>query len=66
LLDGCAALAVDRKAARVDLGVNLACVEGYDELLSHGFRANNYGIAMHRPNEPAFHDRGYFVIDDWR
>jgi hypothetical protein len=66
LLDSCEALAADRQAERIDLGISLACAEAHDELVRRGFRANSYGIAMHRPNEPAFHDRGCYVIDDWR
>jgi GNAT superfamily N-acetyltransferase len=66
LLRGCEALAADRGVSRLELGVNLGCAEAHDALVEQGFRTRWHGIAMDRPNEAAFHDHDYFVVDDWR
>ena len=35
-------------------------------MLTHGFRTDIQGVAMHRPNEPGYSRPGVYLIDDWR
>ena len=66
LLDGCEALAQQRSLARLEAGVNLNCRGAYQLLLQHGFRTTAQGVAMHRPDTPAYNRPDAFVLDDWR
>jgi len=66
LLDACEALAFSRDLTGLDAGVNLARHEAYRHMLDRGFRTVHQGVAMHRPNEPAYSSPGTYVIDDWR
>jgi GNAT superfamily N-acetyltransferase len=66
LLASCEQVAADRGLERLDAGVNLAREEAYGVLLARGYRAWLQGVAMQKPNEPAFNRPGVFVIDDWR
>lgn len=66
LLEACEAYAAGSRATSLIAGVNTARHGAYRTMLGRGFRAEIYGIAMHRPNEPAANREDVFVIDDWR
>jgi predicted N-acetyltransferase YhbS len=66
VLDACSALAAEAGQPNVLAGVNLAREEAYTHMLERGFRTQIQGVAMHRPNEPAYSRSGIFVLDDWR
>ncbi len=66
LLDGCEALAAERGWQRLVAGVNTSRSQAYRHMLRHGFRTDNQGVAMHRPDSPAYNRPETFVLDDWR
>jgi hypothetical protein len=66
LLGACEALAVERGAQAVVLGVNAAREEACKRVSERGYRAGMVGVAMQKPNEAAWNRRGVYVIDDWR
>ena len=66
LVDVCQDLAVRTGASVISAGVNLGRERAYTVLRKKGFRHEYQGVAMHRPNEPAYDRRGCYVIDDWR
>lgn len=66
LLDACEGLAAERALSRIEAGVNLGRSRAYRQMLHHGFRTDMQGVAMHRPDTPAFNVPDVFVLDDWR
>lgn len=66
LLDACDAVAARRGSAQLVAGVNVARRAAYRALLGRGYRTFLQGVAMQRPDEPAFNAPGIFVLDDWR
>lgn len=66
LLDTCESFAAQRGLGRVEAGVNMGRSEAYRRMLSHGFRADIQGVAMHRPEELAYNHPNVYLIDDWR
>ncbi|MBV8830815.1 MAG: GNAT family N-acetyltransferase [Acidobacteriaceae bacterium] len=66
LLDACESLASERGLARLEAGVNLNRSKAYRNMLRRGFRTDIQGVAMHRPDSPAYNRPDIFVIDDWR
>lgn len=66
LLDACEAFASERGLHRMEAGVNLNRRHAYRALLEHGYRAVAQGVAMHRPDLPAYNRPDVLVIDDWR
>jgi hypothetical protein len=66
LLDACQNFAAARGATSLVAGVNTGRHRAYRAMLRGGFRAEIYGIAMHRPDEPATNREDVFAIDDWR
>jgi GNAT superfamily N-acetyltransferase len=66
LLDACEALASARGLGRVVAGVNLNRSRAYRALLERGYRADAQGVAMHRPDSPAYNRPDVFIVDDWR
>ncbi len=66
LLDACEALAVEQGMSRLLAGVNTGRHEAYRKMIARGFRTDKLGIAMHRPNEPAYNRPDVYAIDDWR
>jgi hypothetical protein len=66
LLGACEAFAAGRGAATVVAGVNSGRRGAYAAILRRGFRPAQIGVAMHSPDEPAYHHPGAWVIDDWR
>lgn len=66
LLDACAALGAERGLNRLDAGVNLGRSLAYRAMLRLGFRTQFQGVAMHRPDSPAYNRPDVYVVDDWR
>jgi GNAT superfamily N-acetyltransferase len=66
LLDACEQMAAAQGLPRLVAGVNTARNEAYRQMLARGFRIDFQGIAMQRPNEPAYNRQGVYLIDDWR
>jgi hypothetical protein len=50
----------------MEAGVNTGRSQAYRTILRLGYRADSYGIAMHRNNSPAYNRPGCYVIDDLR
>jgi GNAT superfamily N-acetyltransferase len=66
LLDASEALAAERGLQQMEAGVNLSRRQAYRQMLRRGFRTMTQGVAMHRPDAPAFNRPDAFVLDDWR
>jgi predicted N-acetyltransferase YhbS len=66
LLDSCEAMATAEGLTRMIAGVNTSRIEAYRQMLAYGYRTDIQGVAMHKPNESAYHHPGVYVIDDWR
>jgi predicted N-acetyltransferase YhbS len=66
LLDACEAVAAEAGCEELVAGVNAARHEAYRHMLDRGFRTLISGVAMLRPNAPAFNRLDCFVIDDLR
>lgn len=65
LLHACEAFARSRKVD-LETGVNMARVDAYLRMRSHGYRPTLQGVAMQRPHAAGFNRAGVYVIDDWR
>jgi predicted N-acetyltransferase YhbS len=66
LLAGCEALAAERGATHVELGVNTAREEAYAAVTARAYRAVMVGVTMHRGDDAGYSRRGTWVVDDWR
>jgi len=66
LLDACEALSAERGLERMEAGVNLSRSQAYRQMLRRGFRTDTQGVAMHKPDSPAYNRPDAFVLDDWR
>jgi GNAT superfamily N-acetyltransferase len=66
LLDACEVLATERGLRRIEAGVNLNRSQAYRQMLARGFRTDIQGVAMHRPDSPAYNRPDVLVVDDWR
>ncbi len=66
LLNGCEALAVERGLERMEAGVNLSRSLAYRQMLRRGFRTDIQGVAMHKPDSPAYNRPDAVLLDDWR
>jgi N-acetylglutamate synthase-like GNAT family acetyltransferase len=66
LLDACEALAAERGWQRLVAGVNLGRSQAYRHMLRRGFRTDSQGVAMQKPDSPAYNRPDVFVLDDWR
>ena len=66
LLQECETLSELQGMSRLIGGMSTARQEAYEKMLAFGFRIERLGIAMHKPNEPAFSCPGVYLIDDWR
>jgi GNAT superfamily N-acetyltransferase len=66
LLDASAAMGAERGLKRLDAGVNLGRSLAYRDMLRCGFRTQSQGVAMHRPDSPAYNRPEVYVVDDWR
>jgi ribosomal protein S18 acetylase RimI-like enzyme len=66
LLDAVEAYAASAGAQRVTLGVNCARRAAYRALQARGYRVEQYGVNMHRPDDAGWDRVDRFVIDDLR
>jgi GNAT superfamily N-acetyltransferase len=66
ILGACEGYAASRGLGRLVAGVSTARREAYRMLLDRGYRPFAYGVAMHRPDEPAYDRPGAYVVDDGR
>lgn len=66
LLDACESWAAERGLTKMEAGMNLGRRSAYRAMLRHGYRAQTQGVAMHKPDRPAYNRPEVFVIDDWR
>jgi GNAT superfamily N-acetyltransferase len=66
LLSACEALAATHGLQRIEAGVSLARTHAYRSMLERGFRTQVQGVAMHRPDSPAYNRPDVYIIDDWR
>ncbi len=66
LLDACDALAAERGLHRIEAGVNLNRSQAYRQMRLRGFRTDIQGVAMHKPDSPAYNRPDAFIVDDWR
>jgi GNAT superfamily N-acetyltransferase len=66
LLDVCAEFAAEQGAGTLIVGVNTSRRGACRILGARGFRSQLLGVAMHRPDEGAYHHPDAWVLDDWR
>lgn len=66
VLDRCEALAAEGHCETLVAGINAARHQAYRLMIDCGFQMLISGVAMLRPNEPAFNRPDCFVIDDLR
>lgn len=66
LLLACEHLSAERGMKRLVAGVNTARRGAYSGMLDRGFRSIMQGVAMHRPDDPAYDRPDAYAIDDWR
>ena len=66
LLAACEAYAHGKGVSKLTAGVNTSRREAYDIMLGRGFRTDQLGVAMLKPDITGFNRPGVFVIDDWR
>lgn len=66
LLAACRGYAAEVGAYRLTAGVNTARHQAYRQLLAAGFRTDQPGVTMHRPNEPGYDREDVLLLDDWR
>ena len=66
LIDTCETFAKGQGMSRLVAGVNTGRHEAYRKMISLGFRTEIQGVAMDRPNEPAYNKPEIYLIDDWR
>jgi len=60
------ALAAERSLQRIEAGMNLNRSQDYRQMRRRGFRTDIQGVAMHKPDSPAYNRTDAFVVDDWR
>jgi GNAT superfamily N-acetyltransferase len=66
LLDACETIAGESNCREIHAGINTARHHAYRIMIDRGFRTILEGVAMLRPNEPAYNRPDCFVIDDLR
>ena len=66
LLDACEGFAASRSASTIVAGVNTGRRGAYRQLLGRGYCPDFIGVAMHQPDDGAYHYSDAYVIDDWR
>jgi predicted N-acetyltransferase YhbS len=66
LLDACEALAAERGASHVELGVNAARHDALTAVTGRGYRAVMVGVTMHRGADDGYSHPDAWIIDDWR
>jgi hypothetical protein len=58
--------AIEKGLKLISAGVNMGRRKAYGAMLNRGFRTVQQGIAMHRPDDPAYDRADVYAIDDWR
>jgi GNAT superfamily N-acetyltransferase len=66
LLRACEVHALRCGLKRMEAGVNTGRIHAYRTMLRIGYRADSYGIAMHRSDSPAYNRPDCYVVDDLR
>jgi GNAT superfamily N-acetyltransferase len=66
LLDACEGFAASRGVSTIVAGVSTGRRAAYRAMLDRGYRPATIGIAMHRPDDDAYHRPTAYVLDDWR
>jgi hypothetical protein len=66
LLDASGALAAAHNLKRVESGMNLNRSQAYRQMRRRGFRTDIQGVAMHKPDSPAYNRPDAYGVDDWR
>jgi len=66
LLSAAESFAASRGADKITAGVNTARHAAYQHLLARNYKTAFTGVAMQRPNAPAFNRPDCYVLDDWR
>jgi hypothetical protein len=66
LLDAVEACAAEHGQSYVTAGVNSGRRGAYGAMLNRGFRTIQQGVAMHRPDNPAYDRPDVYAVDDWR
>lgn len=66
LLENIEALARSRQALQLEIGVNASHRAAFRGVVKRGYRSIIVGVAMHSPDEPAYHRPELTVLDDWR
>lgn len=66
LISACDAFAVKHNASRLVAGVSTGRSRAYRALLGLGFRTDQIGISMHRPDAAGYDREDVFILDDWR
>ena len=66
LLRACEVHALQCGLQRMEAGVNTGRRQAYPAMLRLGYRADSYGIAMHRNDSPAYNRPDCYIVDDLR
>jgi hypothetical protein len=66
LLDGIEVCARENGQTHVSAGTNSGRRGAYGAMLTRGFRTVQQGVAMHRPDNPAYDRPDVYAVDDWR
>ncbi|MFK7733881.1 MAG: GNAT family N-acetyltransferase [Pseudomonadales bacterium] len=66
LLQACEHYALENSFEHVVAGVSVGRSLAYKHMLRLGFKAQQTGIAMHRPGNCGYNREDVFVLDDWR
>jgi hypothetical protein len=66
LLRACEVHARQCGLQRMEGGVNTGRSQAYRTMLRLGYRADSYGIAMHRNDSPAYNRPDCYVVDELR
>lgn len=66
LIAACERFAKSRGINRLTAGANTARHNSYRKMIELGFKTDMQGVAMDRPNEPAYNRPEVYALDDWR
>jgi hypothetical protein len=66
LVQECSSFALQQGMSQLVCGVSLERSQSYRKMLLLGFRIDRLGVAIHKPNTPAYNYLDTFVLDDWR
>lgn len=66
LIRECSDFAAVRGLSILACGVSTESDRAYQKILSLGFQIDRLGVAMHKPNQPAYYRSSIWAIGDWR